>query len=809
MHQQNISLLCDEADRLLTLTKNLTREMLSDSYCIIDEINDKSDFTTKGLNKILETLNNEESKLANKEMVIAIIGTMKAGKSTTINAIIGTEVLPNRNRPMTALPTLIRHKKGKHVPELFFDNLEPLTQLSIKIKSALNTINKEDIQGVDFDKDMDELVSQINNGSAFSQSRYEGADAIFDFLKGLNDIVRLSAALNIDFPFDAYATIEQIPIIEVEFAHLSEFESSDGQLSILDTPGPNEAGQPHLKKMLNDQLNKASAVLMVMDYTQLRSTSDAEVRDSVANISKSVPLYALVNKFDAKDRNGDDEEQIKKLVANDLMRERINYDDVFPVSSKWGYLANRARHEIKINGKLPDSRIAANAWVIDFAEEAIGRRWKQDDLEDNNFVLENAEPLWRDSLFSAPMTKVIQAAHGKAALYALNSASSQLGVYADKYQQYFNLRSQGIKVSIEKLQENVIQLKQDDESLSKAHDAVRETIKKNIDEVVATSKKNAVQLEKELEQAVNKYFEEGKKIEEQAYTKSNDKAKSNGKAKSNDFSLKGALKSLLGTSNNASPDQDFDPKRNKIEFDDISQAKNVLDNITKSTDNILSSGEQVLGSMLTLSLNTLEEKLNTSIADAIKPIENSIQGGLAKAGINIDIKFPQLTKRALHFSVDMIFDDAMINNTKTVTRSRRKTGMWGKFCSWFNTSSVGWENYQSTETSFIINIDDIKKIVNKQINEFLTSVLSVIEESISKPISLTTEAFFESFTNTLENIRASIFSSISVQQRNTDTQEKIKRTLNKLFKDSDAILSDSNSLENDVKKLLDSEVASV
>ncbi len=50
-------------------------------------------------------LNNELRKISRLEMVLAIVGTMKAGKSTTINAIVGTEVLPNRNRPMTALPT--------------------------------------------------------------------------------------------------------------------------------------------------------------------------------------------------------------------------------------------------------------------------------------------------------------------------------------------------------------------------------------------------------------------------------------------------------------------------------------------------------------------------------------------------------------------------------------------------------------------------------------------------------------------------------------------------------------------------------
>lgn len=55
------------------------------------------------------------------------------------------------------------------------------------------------------------------------------------------------------FPFDQYQEIDQLPVIEVEFAHLKEAEESAGKLILLDTPGPNEAGQAHLRPMLQDQ----------------------------------------------------------------------------------------------------------------------------------------------------------------------------------------------------------------------------------------------------------------------------------------------------------------------------------------------------------------------------------------------------------------------------------------------------------------------------------------------------------------------------------------------------------------------------
>ena len=61
-----------------------------------------------------QTLDKKKKKLENLELVISIVGTVKAGKSTTINAIIGQDLLPHRNEAMTALPTLVTHKKDKN-----------------------------------------------------------------------------------------------------------------------------------------------------------------------------------------------------------------------------------------------------------------------------------------------------------------------------------------------------------------------------------------------------------------------------------------------------------------------------------------------------------------------------------------------------------------------------------------------------------------------------------------------------------------------------------------------------------------------
>jgi replication fork clamp-binding protein CrfC len=246
MHTQTIFELSQEAERLLQLSLQNLQALKALPIATLDEAaSGKADnanvlplhFSARGIETQQATLHNELRKITRLEMVLAIVGTMKAGKSTTINAIVGTEVLPNRNRPMTALPTLIRHTPGQKEPVLHFAHVGPIDTLTQQLQMRLYTYDREKLaQKLEIDKDMSALLERIAQGDAFDK-HYLGAQPIFHCLKSLNDLVRLSKALDVDFPFSAYASIENIPVIEVEFVHLAGLENDLGQLTLLDTPG--------------------------------------------------------------------------------------------------------------------------------------------------------------------------------------------------------------------------------------------------------------------------------------------------------------------------------------------------------------------------------------------------------------------------------------------------------------------------------------------------------------------------------------------------------------------------------------------
>ena len=136
---------------------------------------------------------------------------MKAGKSTTINAIVGREIMPNRNRPMTTLPTLIRHTSGKTEPELKF-NPDAVNTFIGEIRDILLQNHDETLKGhseLKENNDLLSLIEDIRQHMNFSDT-YHGEEKIFDFLKRLNDLARLAKVLNesletnLTFPYVAY-----------------------------------------------------------------------------------------------------------------------------------------------------------------------------------------------------------------------------------------------------------------------------------------------------------------------------------------------------------------------------------------------------------------------------------------------------------------------------------------------------------------------------------------------------------------------------------------------------------------------------
>ena len=172
MHEINMSKLLAEADRLLKETVSLIDDMAKDDLVVAEgQADSRQTFAREDMPGHIEVLQAEIMKIERMELILAVVGTMKAGKSTTINAIVGAEVLPARNRPMTALPTLIRHTPGVTTPLLRIGNREPLDRLVASLRGqGIAAEHRGDVElGATVDAIMSENVIK---------PRYEGASEI-------------------------------------------------------------------------------------------------------------------------------------------------------------------------------------------------------------------------------------------------------------------------------------------------------------------------------------------------------------------------------------------------------------------------------------------------------------------------------------------------------------------------------------------------------------------------------------------------------------------------------------------------------
>ncbi|EJY9716008.1 dynamin family protein, partial [Escherichia coli] len=678
MHEKNIALLCDEADRLLQLNINLLRQMVEEPDVLSDSKNEKRLlFDKQKALKRIEELEGEQIKTARREMVLAVVGTMKAGKSTTINAIVGQEILPNRNRPMTSVPTLIRHVPGKTEPVLHLEHIQPVRNLLITLQEKLATPAGQQVaQTLQQTGDTRELLDILTD-DGWLKNEYHGEEEIFTGLASLNDLVRLAAAMGSEFPFDEYAEVQKLPVIDVEFSHLVGMDECQGTLTLLDTPGPNEAGQPQMEVMMRDQLQKASAVLAVMDYTQMNSKADEEVRkelNAIADVSVG-RLFVLVNKFDEKDRNGDGADAVCQKVPAMLNSDVLPASRVYPGSSRQAYLANRALHELRKNGTLP----VDEAWVDDFVREAFGRMKKDYVCKDSELATEGATDLWEGSLIDQLITEVILSSHSRAAALAVDSAAAKLMQNAENISEYLSLRHQGLMQSIQSLQAHITSLLEDIREIADCQEQVTADVRMAMEEIDARTRELLTGVCTSLEEELNDYFRSGKRKEQQMLEEENS-------AQPRERNAFAFFLDIFGTGNQHDRMRDFDPDSPEIKFSDRREALELMTQIESTVTSLHREAEAQFRPELEKIVSGIETGFRGTALYATENIAGRINTRLEDEGFTVKISFPAVSQLQTRLAVKTNLSALMEERTETVTRRRRQSGLWGKICGAFGTS---------------------------------------------------------------------------------------------------------------------------
>src|SRR5919202_6237510 len=371
------------------------------------------------------------------ELRMAIVAPMKAGKSTIINAIVGQEILPNRNAAMTTLPT-----------EIIFDAklTEPLLSLSPEIQHVFqNTFFRLKQKIREFGNErVQEKIAQyphLANLASGIQSKVGGSipemvsgrQRIINNLGALNDIVRLCSLLE---PLaDPLQSLTEVPRIRTPFWRAQTTDQSNllGNLVIIDTPGPNEAGENlRLVNVVSEQLQNSSLVLLVLDFTQLRTEAAEKVKQDVQKVIElrgKENLYVLINKVDQRRQGDMTPEQVQQFVTGELgIGGSDDTDRVFEVSARWAFSAANFMQELQ---QHPNISVAQMKTAQALAQEVFGIVWEEQ-LEDATveYLEKQAERLWEKSGFAPFLEKAVSALMEEAAprciLSALNVARGRI-----------------------------------------------------------------------------------------------------------------------------------------------------------------------------------------------------------------------------------------------------------------------------------------------------------------------------------------------------------------------------------------------
>ena len=639
--------------------------------------------------------------------------------------------------------------------------------------------------------------------------------------------MRLAKALGIDFPFSDYEKIQDLPVIEVEFAHLRGLVQAKGQLTLLDTPGPNESDQPHLRKILTAQLSTASAVLAVLDFTQLNSDADAQVRQNLSEIASVTEgrLYALVNKFDQKDRNSSSADEVKTIVANTLMDGRIQKDSVFTVSAKRAYLANRARHELSINGKLPAP--TDQAWVADFGEVAFGTSWKRR-ISDIKEVEDSVADLWDASLFDAPLESVIRTAHARAAALAIDSAAAKLVDMAVKMENFLNIRETALTKSAEELRMQINAVQTDIERVKDC----QSNAEKQANTILIRFKEDTGKIFEEAKSKVSSglesYFEEGRVIEKkqreallgqlnenynqlitelkkiEIYESTHDKHK----FAKHKYEIQKKLKITLDLIKKYDREYEYkaEPENNfnlndsviKLNKDDTDEFKQ---KINSSIENIFEYTVTSILLRIESMLESFSRKFSKSVVDEASKIVDEMNKRFEYDKFSINLELPSVSnfRFIFGFSVNRIVDNLIIEKDDSIPRWRRQRNLWGKICRMFDTDDWGWERYKESVKSYEIGIKEIKEEMIQSLDEEFNRLNESIEIDIKSPLDDAIENFFEEFKQTVEQIRGDLLQGIRDKKSRQDEQQELMNRLGALKQDLPDVLADSRDLKKDVQ----------
>ena len=644
-----------------------------------EEDGKERDLDKQGADEIIEVLDGESDKVSRLEITLAVAGTAKAGKSTAVNAIIGTEVLPNRARPMTTLPTVIRHEPNRREPRLTVNKAAAHNRIAKKISEKLQDKGCQEKVRKAHGIDMADLIDELAAGSHLTiGGDHEGRGQVFKVLARINDMMRLGRhpEVGVELPIEEYDELDEMPSLHVHFRCLAdEVSSTSGSLALLDLPGFNEAKwSDHLTALLKEQLEKASAILVILDYTQLNTSAAEDLEMLIDAVSGMMTdrIYVLVNKYDQHTTSDPyrDVDVLRKHISDDTMKGQVDPKHVYPVSAKKAYLASRALDALDQSGCLPSPD--DEPWVTDFGELVCLSDAEK--LADSGESRKMATALWEAGKFDEPLKEVVMKARSRAAMLSIQSALAKLDGYSEDMEKSLKLSKNSLTAGIEVLKRVIEKITGNIESISKVEDKFLSDFNKSIEGVKS-----------EIQQTLAK------------------------SKKKFDFHR---LFSTIGEGELEYRDKkDYVRVKERINKLYSGIAKQGLDAVFTNIEGILSGEKEKIAKILDKNLRGILEEAQTSLADI------DVQAALKVPKAKLEREKGEVASAKLSTNI----------GKWTEIRTRPGKGFWKSFWHFFS-DKWGLEEYGVEKTSYVIDRSETIRILKESLAETFKNYQMLLED---------------------------------------------------------------------------------
>lgn len=336
-------------------------------------------------------------KLENDTLTLGVIGQMKCGKSTFLNAFIfEDEVLPAATTPMTAALSVITYGETKSVEAEFYDKNE-WAELQMQAERSLEDAedNQAELSKIKAAKELVEKSRRLGNiSNLLGKKQADNINNLVEYVGADGKYVAITKSVTIHYPKEWLKGVE-----------------------IVDTPGFNDPVVSR-EERTQEFLKKADVVLLMLYAGR---AFDATDRDIVFEKVRSVGVGRIligVNKYDLCYKNGETVEEISGNVTNEIKKACRDYKDTSVTDMLRDEKPVLFSASMALMAKMSMERIRKDSDLTFHWKEACDtfEISSQSQMLDKSLIgnLENAvrsviERSKYDILFSKPMNMIIQA----------------------------------------------------------------------------------------------------------------------------------------------------------------------------------------------------------------------------------------------------------------------------------------------------------------------------------------------------------------------------------------------------------------